>query len=49
LRAAKAIYHKSKQLGLDLPIIDEVYHVLYDGKNPDDAVRDLESRPQGHE
>ena len=49
LRAARAIYHKSKQLGLDLPIIDEVYHVLYDGKNPDDAVRDLESRPQGHE
>jgi len=49
LRAARAIYHKSKQLGLDLPIIDEVYHVLYDGKNPHDAVRDLESRPQGHE
>ncbi len=49
LRAARAIYHKSKQLGLDLPIIDEVYHVLYDGKNPDDAVRDLENRPQGHE
>ncbi len=49
LRAARAIYHKSKQLGLDLPIIDEVYHVLYDGKNPRDAVRDLENRPQGHE
>ena len=49
LRAARAIYHKSKQLGLDLPIIDEVYHVLYDGKNPDDAVRDLENRPQGQE
>lgn len=49
LRAARAIYHKSKQLGLELPIIDEVYHVLYDDKNPHDAVRDLESRPQGQE
>jgi len=49
LRAAKAIYHKAKQLELDLPIITEVYRVLYEGKNPQDAVRDLESRPQGHE
>ncbi|MCP4388314.1 MAG: NAD(P)-dependent glycerol-3-phosphate dehydrogenase, partial [Gammaproteobacteria bacterium] len=49
LRAARAIYHKSKQLELELPIIDEVYHVLYDGKNPHDAVRDLENRPQGQE
>ncbi len=49
LRAAKAIYHKSKNLGLELPIMDEVYHVLYDNKNPQDAVRDLENRPQGPE
>jgi len=49
LRAAKAIYNKAKKLELDLPIIEEVYRVLYEGKNPQDAVRDLESRPQGHE
>lgn len=49
LRAAKAIYNKAKQLELDLPIIEEVYRVLYEGKNPQDAVRDLESRPQGRE
>ncbi len=49
LRAAKAIYNKAKLLGLDLPIIEEVYCVLYDGKDPRDAVRDLESRPQGDE
>ena len=49
LRAAKAIYNKAQQLGLDLPIIQEVYRVLYEGKNPHDAVRDLENRPQGHE
>ncbi len=49
LRAAKAIYDKAQQLGLDLPIIQEVYRVLYEGKDPHDAVRDLENRPQGHE
>jgi glycerol-3-phosphate dehydrogenase (NAD(P)+) len=49
LRAAKAIYNKANELELDLPIIREVYRVLYEGKNPQDAVRDLESRPQGRE
>jgi len=49
LRAAKAIHSKAIQLGLDLPIIEEVYRVLYDDKNPQDAVRDLEKRPQGQE
>jgi glycerol-3-phosphate dehydrogenase (NAD(P)+) len=49
LRAARAIYNKARELELDLPIIEEVYRVLYDGKDPHDAVRDLESRPQGRE
>jgi glycerol-3-phosphate dehydrogenase (NAD(P)+) len=49
LRAARAIHHKAIQLELDLPISREVYRVLYEGKNPKDAVRDLEKRPQGPE
>ncbi len=49
VRAAKAIHNKALQLELDLPIIREVYRVLYEGKNPRDAVRDLEKRPQGRE
>lgn len=49
LRAAKAVHHKSIELELDLAILDEVYRVLYEDKDPHDAVRDLESRPQGHE
>jgi glycerol-3-phosphate dehydrogenase (NAD(P)+) len=49
LRAARAIHHMAQQLQLDLPIIDEVYRVLYEDKNPQDAVRDLENRPQGSE
>jgi glycerol-3-phosphate dehydrogenase (NAD(P)+) len=49
LRAAKAIHNKAQELKLDLPINEEVYRVLYQGKAPHDAVRDLESRPQGSE
>ena len=49
LRAAKAIYNKARELGLNLPIIEEVYRLLYEGKKPHEAVRDLESRPQGRE
>ncbi|MDJ0778471.1 MAG: NAD(P)H-dependent glycerol-3-phosphate dehydrogenase [Gammaproteobacteria bacterium] len=48
-RAARAVHDKVSELGLDLPIMDETYRVLYEGKHPRDAVRDLENRPQGHE
>ena len=49
LRAARAIYNKARQLEIEVPIINEVYRVLYENKNPQDAVRDLEQRPQGQE
>lgn len=49
LRAARAIHDKAAVLGLELPIIEQAYQVLYEGKQPVDAVRDLESRPQGRE
>lgn len=48
-RAAKATYRKANEIGLELPIMCEVYRVLYEDKAPRDAVRDLESRPQGRE
>jgi len=49
LRAARAIHDKAAAMGLDLPIIEQVYSVLYEGKPPVEAVRDLLSRPQGRE
>jgi glycerol-3-phosphate dehydrogenase (NAD(P)+) len=49
LRAAKAIHDKAKAMELELPIIEQAYLVLYEGKPPVEAVRDLESRPQGRE
>jgi glycerol-3-phosphate dehydrogenase (NAD(P)+) len=34
---------------IEMPIADEVYHVLFNGKPAKDAARDLMHRPTGHE
>ena len=31
--------------GIDMPITNEVYAVLFEGKRPDEAIRDLMTRP----
>lgn len=49
LRAARAVFDKSTLLGLDLPILHEVYRICYQGKSALQAVSDLEERPQGQE
>ena len=49
LRAAQAVYQMSRKLGLELPIMEQVYHVLYNGVTPLDAVKLLENRPQRNE
>ncbi|MCP4187531.1 MAG: NAD(P)-dependent glycerol-3-phosphate dehydrogenase [Gammaproteobacteria bacterium] len=46
LRAARAIYLLSQELGLELPIMEQVYRVLYENVRPVDAVQSLENRPQ---
>jgi glycerol-3-phosphate dehydrogenase (NAD(P)+) len=46
LRAAKAIFLISRELDLDLPIMTQVYYVLYEDRKPLDAVKSLEDRPQ---
>lgn len=45
-RAARAIYLMARKLNISLPIMEQVYLVLYEGKPPMQAVRDLESREQ---
>ena len=46
LRAARAIFLLSQELSLELPIMEQVYRVLYEAVRPVDAVRNLENRPQ---
>ncbi len=45
-RAAKAVYSMSKKHQLSIPIMEQVYQVLYEGKSPIQAVKDLGSRAQ---
>lgn len=41
----KAAYALSKKLGVETPIINEVYEILYNGKKPKQSVIDLMNRP----
>jgi glycerol-3-phosphate dehydrogenase (NAD(P)+) len=41
---AKAAYTFDSERGLDLPIASEVYRVVFEGKEPEQAVRDLMRR-----
>ncbi len=45
VKTAKSAYDLANQLQVDLPIISEVYRVLYEGKSPRQAVSDLLTRP----
>ena len=45
-RAAKAIYLMARKMDISLPIMEQVYKVLYEGKPPLKAVSELEGREQ---
>jgi glycerol-3-phosphate dehydrogenase (NAD(P)+) len=47
---ARSVHERAVKMGVDMPITAEVYHVLYEGKNPRTAVNDLMLRsPKGEE
>jgi glycerol-3-phosphate dehydrogenase (NAD(P)+) len=41
---ARSVYEKSRLMGIELPIVTEVYRLLYEGKPPGAAVDDLMQR-----
>jgi glycerol-3-phosphate dehydrogenase (NAD(P)+) len=43
---AKSVYHRVAAMGVEMPIVAGVYEVLYEGKSPRDAVRELLARGQ---
>jgi glycerol-3-phosphate dehydrogenase (NAD(P)+) len=45
VRTAKSGYQLARRLGLDLPLISEVYKCLHEDKSARDALRDLITRP----
>lgn len=43
--AAQAVHKVTQRLQLDMPIVEEIYKVVYEGDSPQDAVVALMSRP----
>lgn len=48
-RSAKCAYLLAQQVGIEMPIVNEVYRVLYEGKNAKQALNDLMGRSKKHE
>lgn len=49
VKTTKAAYTLSRQYGIEMPIADELYRVLFDNKSPKLAVEDLMGRGPTHE
>ncbi|MBW2568109.1 MAG: NAD(P)-dependent glycerol-3-phosphate dehydrogenase [Deltaproteobacteria bacterium] len=44
VKTAKSVYNLSKKLGVEMPISNEIYHILYDDISPKDALYRLMTR-----
>ncbi|MBF0111941.1 MAG: NAD(P)-dependent glycerol-3-phosphate dehydrogenase [Desulfamplus sp.] len=49
VRNTKSVYNLAKKLGIELPIINEVYKALYENSSPSEAIERLMTRRLGHE
>ena len=43
---SKSVYHRVCEMGIEMPIMTGVYQVLYEGKSPPEAVKELLARQQ---
>ncbi|MGM0369089.1 MAG: NAD(P)H-dependent glycerol-3-phosphate dehydrogenase [Bacillota bacterium] len=48
-KTAKAVYQLTQNLEVDMPISNQVYSILFEDKNPREAVNDLMMRGKKHE
>jgi len=44
VRTTQSVHHLARKLGVELPLTEQVYRILYEDKDPAQAVRDLMSR-----
>ncbi|MDH3333408.1 MAG: hypothetical protein OEM30_03320 [Gammaproteobacteria bacterium] len=44
MKAARAVHDVAEQLGIEMPIVNQVYRILYEGVEPRKAVEALMSR-----
>ena len=40
-RTCVSAYQAGKQYNVDIPIIDGIYEVIYNGKNPENIIKEL--------
>jgi len=44
IKTSISAFQLAKKMGVDMPIINQVYEILYQGKDPMSAVRELMTR-----
>ncbi|MBM4285321.1 MAG: NAD(P)-dependent glycerol-3-phosphate dehydrogenase [Deltaproteobacteria bacterium] len=44
VKTSQAVHLLARDLGVDMPLVDAVFHILYEGLHPREAVRNLMSR-----
>jgi glycerol-3-phosphate dehydrogenase (NAD(P)+) len=44
VKTTKSVYNLSRKVGVEMPIAEQVYHILYEGRSPEEALRTLMSR-----
>jgi glycerol-3-phosphate dehydrogenase (NAD(P)+) len=44
VKTTKSVYNLSRKLGVEMPIAEQVYHILYEDVDPREALRVLMSR-----
>jgi glycerol-3-phosphate dehydrogenase (NAD(P)+) len=44
VKTTKSVFNLSRKLGVEMPIAEQVYHILYDDQDPKEALRTLMSR-----
>lgn len=49
VNATGAVYHLAQLKGIEMPITEQVYAVLFEGKSPVSATHDLMERPHREE
>ncbi len=45
VRTTESTYFLAKELGIDTPIVNEIYAALYQNKSPQEGIKDLMTRP----
>jgi glycerol-3-phosphate dehydrogenase (NAD(P)+) len=44
VRNTRSVYLLARRLGVEMPIVEQMHQVMYHGKQPSEAVRDLMQR-----